>query len=216
MTDPDTELERLRAAFNEGDAPAGSCPAPEEIWAAAAGTATPHATRRMIDHLASCSSCSAAWRLACELPREARDAPAPRGNATALGARRLAGYAAALALAVLAALALRPETPAEPTLRAGTSPEIVSALDEREPVRRDELTLRWRGVSAGSVCRVTLADRELRSIFELGGLASAEARVPAAALAGQAAGALLYWQVQCEPTQGEPIASATFRVRLAD
>jgi len=209
----DPALERLRAAFLDGDArDSAACPPAEEIWAAATGEATPHATRRVVDHLASCAMCGAAWRVA----RDIGGAPAHPRIATGVPWQRLATYAAALALAVVAAFTFRSAAPVAPTLRAGSSPEIVSALDESVPISRHGLTLRWRGAPAGSLCRVTVADRELEPLYELGGIAGTESPVPSSALAGQAAGALLYWRIACEPTQGAPIASSTFRARLAD
>jgi len=208
----DLALERLRVAFLSDGARVGTCPAAEEIWAAAAGEGAPRTTRRVLDHLAWCASCCVAWRVA----RELRGAPAGRRSAAVGPWYRLAAGVAALALALALAFAFRPDPRIGPTLRSPTAREITSALDEGALVSRHAFKLRWRGEPAGSICRVTVADRELRPVFELGGIAGAEAAVPFAALAGQAAGALLYWQIACEPTAGEPIASSTFRARLAD
>jgi hypothetical protein len=57
------------------------CPTADDLWAAARGEAAPVTTAAVVDHLASCPACGAAWQAALEFgPLEARATPSPRAS----------------------------------------------------------------------------------------------------------------------------------------
>jgi hypothetical protein len=65
------DLNRLRAAFAQPDDPAHpeSCPSLSEIWDGVHGKLPAGRLRDIVDHLAACSPCAEAWRMALALER---------------------------------------------------------------------------------------------------------------------------------------------------
>jgi len=70
-------LDRLRAAFAQpDDAPhPDHCPALAEIWDGVHGKLLPDRLREMVEHMATCSPCAEAWRLALLMERPAAAEP---------------------------------------------------------------------------------------------------------------------------------------------
>lgn len=95
--------ETLRRAFEAADgdgAARDDCPAADDLWAAARGEASAGLTARVLDHVATCATCAAAWQSAREFgPEENRVAAAP--PATPSWAARTSWLATA-AMALLA------------------------------------------------------------------------------------------------------------------
>jgi hypothetical protein len=65
------DLNRLRAAFAEPDDPPHpeTCPSPAEIWDGVHGKLPAGRLRDVVEHLACCSPCAEAWRMALALAR---------------------------------------------------------------------------------------------------------------------------------------------------
>lgn len=87
MSDQEAAIGKLREEFaSRAPARAGAaCPPPDRIWAAVLGELEPDEARRLVDHSISCTTCSAAWRLARSLAGEAgsMDAAADAGSGRA-------------------------------------------------------------------------------------------------------------------------------------
>jgi Putative zinc-finger len=166
------DLDRLRAAFAEPDE-AGEprrpdhCPSPAEIWAGVHGELSPGRLRDVVEHLASCSSCAEAWRVALILERPA-DALGAAGTPAEVsagtgGARRaprrpsnwrLYGMLAAAAAAVFAVVLgihdlRRGEAPPPVIVQRGGPAEPHAATRWLTPgeatLPRDGARLRWSG-----------------------------------------------------------------------
>lgn len=216
------ELARLRQAFAVLDAsheaPA-SCPAPERLWSGARGELGPQETRALVDHVAGCAGCAAAWRLALHLAGPdgvaGFDRPAVAGAAGR--GRRVATVGALAAAAILAAVALvRPPAPRheESTVREPSGRALRSLLAEDRPLPRQDFQLRWTPGPEGSLYEVWVASGELEDLAEATGLATPEYRVPPDALASVASGATVLWQVEAAAPDGTRLVSPTFVARL--
>ncbi|HYL05266.1 MAG TPA: hypothetical protein VE075_04460 [Thermoanaerobaculia bacterium] len=173
MTEP-RGLERLREAFAQVEEPPhpDRCPSVSDIWEGAHGRLPPGRLRDVVEHLASCSACAEAWRLALLMERAA---PGEEAAGTAadqalagdvVGDHRTsrprwrlhAGLAVAAAAAFAAVLGTyelrRGEPPAAVVQRGGGTAE--QAADQAAATRwltpgeavlpRGDARLRWSGV----------------------------------------------------------------------
>jgi len=158
------DLERLRAAFAEADE-AGEpphldrCPAQAEIWAGVHGELSSARLREVVEHLATCSPCAEAWRVAVILERPEgalgeEGAPAKVAADTSAAGRaphhrpswRLYGTLAAAAAVFAVVLGVH-------GLRHGEAPPAVTAQrgGPAEPhtatrwLPRDGALMRWSG-----------------------------------------------------------------------
>ena len=166
------DLERLRAAFAEPDE-AGEprrpdrCPSQAEIWAGVHGELSPGRLRDVVEHLASCSPCAEAWRVALILERPegalgAEETPAEVSAGTSAARRaprlqpnwRLYGTLAAAAAAVFAVVLgihdlRRGEAPPAVIVQRGGPTEPHAATRWLTPgeatLPRDGARLRWSG-----------------------------------------------------------------------
>jgi Putative zinc-finger len=166
------DLDRLRAAFAEPDEAEeprrpDRCPSHAEIWAGVHGELSPGRLRDVVEHLASCSACAEAWRVALILERP-EGAPgadwtpaetSPRTIAVSRATRRrpswrLYGTLAAAAAAVFAlVLGLhvlrRTEAPPAAIVERGGPAEPPTATRWLTPseatLPRDGARLRWSG-----------------------------------------------------------------------
>jgi len=166
------DLDRLRAAFaaadEAGEAPRPDrCPSHAEIWAGVHGELSSSRLREVVEHLASCSSCAEAWRVAVMLERPAdvvgAEGAAARVSADARPARRapnlrprwrLYGTLAAAAAAVFAVVLgihglRRGEAPPAVIAQRGSPAEPQTAARWLTPseatLPRDGARLRWSG-----------------------------------------------------------------------
>jgi hypothetical protein len=165
-------LERLRAAFaepDEADEPRrlDRCPSQAEIWAGVQGELSPGRLREVVEHVASCSPCAEAWRVALILERPegalgAETAPAEvtAGTSAARHAPRrqpnwrLYGTLAAAAAAAFAVVLgihdlRRGEAPPAVIAQRGGPAEPHTATRWLTPgeatLPRDGARLRWSG-----------------------------------------------------------------------
>jgi hypothetical protein len=90
------DLSRLRAAFAQPDDPPypDRCPSASEIWDGVHGHLPARRLREVVEHLASCSPCAEAWRMALALERPA-GAEDGAGAAAGVAAERPAWAGAA-------------------------------------------------------------------------------------------------------------------------
>jgi hypothetical protein len=205
--------ERLVAMLrsSERDArPRPECPPPDRLWDAARGELPARETRSIVSHTAACASCSADWRLALELGRDAGAAVAARSSS------RTAPRLALLVAATLAGAAILVtwrglERPEPSGFRTGPRGGAVRALiGDRAPLPRDAFVLRWEAPSPGSTYAVEVASEDLRPLFSCSELESPEIRVPRAALGSVPAGGIVIWRVRASLPGGRVVASPAF------
>jgi hypothetical protein len=217
------DLDRLRAAFaHPDDAPhPDRCPAPAEIWEGVHGQLLPDRLRDVVEHLATCSPCAEAWRLALlmerpaaseqvdeQAARQAAERTAAEGAAADRWARRprwrlYAGLAAAAAAAVAVVFGVhdfRGGQPPPVVAQRGGTVEPATATRWLTPgeavLPRDGVRLRWSGVPGATYdLTVELEDESGAAkpiaIAAQHGLEVTEHTVPATDLARVPAGAAL-------------------------
>ena len=225
MREEDGPVVRWRQAFaalGERAAPGPDCPEPDRIWAAATAESPPAERHEIFDHMASCASCAAAFRLARGLSQE--EAPQEKTGRVAqvkafprLVARPWLRWGTALAAAA-AAVVLAVQLPgwlSRPgPYRGGEVREIRSQIPEGTILPREKADLRWTAGPPGSVYEVRVLTPEGREIAVESGLAEPRWRIPASALTAVPSNAVLYWRVTALPPDGKSLGSKTFSVRL--
>jgi hypothetical protein len=182
------DLDRLRAAFaepDEADEPRcpDRCPSQAEIWAGVHGELSPGRLREVVEHLASCSPCAEAWRVALILERPegalGAEGTPPKVSAGTSAARRaprpkpswrLYGTLAAAAAAVFAVVLgihdlRRGEVPPAVFAERGGPAEPHTAARWLTPseaaLPRDGARLRWSGPPGASYdLNVELVDEQ--------------------------------------------------------
>jgi len=220
MREEDGPVVRWRqgfAALGERAAPGPDCPEPDRLWAAATGEAPQAERHAVFEHMASCASCAAAFRLARGLSREETESAAQVEPFPRLHPRPWLRWGAALA-AVAAAVVLAVQLPgwwSRPgPYRGGEVREIHSQIPEHSLLPRAQADLRWSAGPSGSVYEVRVLTREGREIAVESGLAEPRWQIPPSALAAAPSGTVLYWQVKALPPDGKSLGSKTFSVRL--
>lgn len=206
MTREDADLREAFAAVAEvagGD----RCPAPNTLWASACEELEHGENEAVVLHLAECTACAMAWRLAREIARR-----------PSRSLRRWALLAAAAAIVVGAAgiLAVRlPRRAVEESVYRG---QQGSWLDTRVPagtaLPRGAFVLRWAAGPAGTTYDVHVMTEQLEPVAQASGLKQAEYRVGDARLARVAPGERVLWRVIAHLPDGRTVASRTFLTTL--
>lgn len=212
--DDDPTVSALTDAFrNHRPEPASDdqCPDPEAIFDAAAGELALAERQRIIDHVAACSHCGEAWRLAMAMGAGPADnqQPAPVTSIDAHrqqsgGGRRaptLSRFAIAAGIGTLGVLVLLtmprtdPLPDSEPGYRDAAGPASLQARSP-EVLPRAQFLLRWTGAAEGSTYTLRITTADLEPVLTRAGIEATEYQVPEAALAGMAPGTPLLWQVE--------------------
>jgi hypothetical protein len=219
MKDEDGTAARWRQAFaglSERAAPRPDCPEPDRIWAAASAESPPAERHEIFDHIASCASCAAAFRLARGLSQEKSSQQDGQVELFPLiKPRSWQRWGAALAAAVLVLAVLLPRWWNRPEpYRGGEAREILSQIPDDAPLARDQAVLRWTAGPPGSLYEVRVLTRDGREIAVESGLTEAHYQIPPSALSEVSAGTILYWQVKALQPDGKNLGSKTFSVRL--
>jgi hypothetical protein len=207
VSDENTRLRDAFAGLGETAAPRPDCPAPDRLWAVAAGEAPVEERHEIIAHMADCASCASAFRLARGLSEEQNGGAVVRGP-WARWAPMVGAIAAVLVLAVLIP-SLRKPSP----YRGGQDQEIRSLMDEAA-LPRDRAELRWSPGPPGTRYEVRVLTRHGAEVAVEPDLEAPHYRIPPPALAGVPAGTVLYWQVKALYPDGKSSASKTFEARL--
>lgn len=241
--DEDEPLRRAFAAGSErpgrGEGQQDGCPAPDVLWAAAAGELPPAERRQVIDHTSRCAACAEDFRIAAEMVRaspaaapaaahaaEAAAAPAPSASGKGIAGRwgfspaerrpqrwLYAALAATLLLGVLAAGLWK--SLQAPEVQRGDDAEIVSRLGEAPRLPREDVLLRWKG-PAGARYVVVVTTPELLVVDQQHDLAAESYRVPPEKLAGLPPGAAIDWRVEGVLPDGRRLSSPLFRFVLEE
>ena len=215
MTDADQDLrERFRSGLRLSDG--NACPAPGELWDAAAGVLSFERLRAVVDHAARCAQCSEALRIARDVRAEAPEEVPQR----AVSSRRpeiplLIGLGLAAGLGAF--LVLRPPAPGVIAVeRGGPGGSPASMLRPLSPdhQNRQALVLRWSPYPGARSYNVTVLTPDLTVVHQAVGVAEQELRVPQGAVGGGAAAHELLWNVDAVLPDGRTVGSPTFRVQI--
>jgi len=213
--------ETIRAALGEAAEIAGSgsdCPPPERLVLSGRGELPPEEEHEVVLHIAGCTACAAAWRIAREVAGEQAAKVRPFARKAKLPARPWVGLAAAAALLVLivggGVLIFHPEETTAPVYREQEEEILRSLVPEDRPMPREECVLRWAPVAAGTIYDVLVTDDRMETLARGTGLGDSEFRVPREALEGLDPSARLFWQVSAHLPDGRRIESPTFIVSL--
>jgi hypothetical protein len=206
----------LRAALAKVADVAGdgtACPASDHLVSSARGELASAVDEEVVLHIAACTACAAAWRIAREVKgADARDA-AHRDLASPHWTRWAA--AAVFLVAIGGGIFyFAPERDIAPVYREQGEETIDSLVSETEPLAREEFLLRWIAVDKGALYDVVVTDERMRTLARAIGLTESRYRVPADELDGVESGARLYWQVVAYLPDGSRIESPTFIARL--
>lgn len=189
------------------------CPAPDRLWESARATISRTEDRDVILHIAECSACAAAWKLARDLvglsvvpepivtrPRRARWTWAP-----------LAAAAALLAAVVGGGVYLLTSGPGvAPGFRAQHEDWLRPAAGMDAPLARERFVLRWTPGPDGSTYDVRVTTERLALLARVRRLERPEYQVPRASLEGVAHGGRVLWQVTAHLPDGRQTDSLTF------
>jgi len=216
----DRWLDAVRRDFadrDESDGAQGACPTPDAIWAAVHAAAPSREARAIVEHLATCPSCAADWRLAMrspERPRAAEPAKADRPGWMRFPQLVPLAAAAAVLLAMIGLWLVPGPEQAPPDYRQPERAELESLIADGAVLEISSFALRWSPGPAGSRYAVRVSDRRLRRLAGAEALLEPSYRVPPDALSGLACGDLVLWQVEVVLPDGRRFVSETFTARL--
>ncbi len=207
--------EDLRAALRRSAEVAGDgtgCPEAERLVSSARKDLPRDENAAIVLHIATCTSCAAAWRVARDVAGVPLAAPSeiPRAVFPAGWIRWAAAAAVGLAAIVggISVLGPEPETPA--VYREQEDGTIRSLVPETEPIPRGDFLLRWSAAADGATYDLVVADARMRTLARVTDHAGTEVRVPGAALAELEPGSRVYWRVSARLPNGRTLESATF------
>lgn len=222
----DGRLQDALSAVAETAVPREDCPEPERIWDAQRGALAPEETRTVVEHLASCTVCAEAWRLATVLDEEPAAGFGGADAAPDLDAaqddrdegsfwRGWLQVAALVAVLAGAGFLVRQGGPPD-VVRSGSEPEIVALTPQDRPLSRDPLVLSWSSPEPGLHFNVEVTwvtAQRSTPIARATDLTETKVALPESALETVPSGAILLWDVTAV-RDGEPVARQTFRARL--
>jgi hypothetical protein len=210
--------ERMRDALAEVAEVAGDCPSPERLVLSGRGELPPEEEQEVVLHIAGCTACAAAWRIAREVAGERSADVRPFVRTKRLAARPWIGLAAAAALVVVVIgggiLVFSPQESTAPVYREQEDGILRSLVPEDRPLPREECVLRWAPAADGAIYDVLVTNERMQTLARGNGLDATEFQVPQEALADVERGARIYWQVSAHLPDGRRIESATFIVSL--
>ena len=200
------ELAAWRRAYRES-LPAGSadCPPDGELAALIVGAVDGDARLRLADHVVGCRRCAEAYRMLEALDREASRSYAEAANSRPPW-RRIAGWAAAAALLVIAGVAVlqlpRGDGAGERVVRGAADAawrvEPSDGARLPEPPRR----FAWGAEEAGSWYRVVVYDAESVPLWESERTRRTVLDLPATLRERLAPGGTFYWRVRIDGERG--------------
>jgi hypothetical protein len=216
MTDASFTDEQLREGLTTVarlDERGTDCPPADRLVSSARGELDPPADRPVVLHIARCTACAAAWRIAREVASTADGALTESTVGTPIRSVWVRWAAAAvlmLAVVALGVLFVGPERETAPVLRAPEGPALRSLLDERQPLPRDRFVLRWRPGPEGTFYDLRVMSSDLETLARIEGLDRSEFHVPEETLATLASGSRVLWQVSALLPTGQRVESETF------
>lgn len=202
-------LARLAEAAGRGE----RCPPPEQIWDSAREMLPGRADRLVVAHIAECTACAAAWRIARDLagrPVEPEILALPSRPARRIWAPL--GAAAAMVIAVGGAglYLLSRDAGRAPVFRAQQEDWIQPVAERAAPLPRGKFILRWTAGPEGTTFDIRVTTERLALLACSRGLDRPEFWVPKEALDPIPPGSRVFWQVTAYLPDGHRSDSATF------
>lgn len=217
MSDEQFSEERLRevlASVAETAGDGADCPDPNRLWLSGRDELDPEENERVVMHLAHCTNCGTAWRIARDLAPDAAAVHTDKPSwVVRTGWTRLAA-AAVLVIAVGGAYyILSPRVgEQESAYRTQENRSLQSAVDETVPLPRNDFVLRWTAGPEGTIYDVIVSSETVEILARGLELDEPEYRVPAAALDAVASGSRVFWQVNARLPDGRQMESDAFIV----
>jgi hypothetical protein len=225
---PVRDAERLAEEFRRTDPRElrADCPSAAQLWQAVAGELAPEKVRALVDHTASCVDCSIAWRVALEVLREDRGAPAapvvplrPRLPRSLL----LPGGLTLVAAAIVAGLFFLGPWARHPSRSGTLALEEASERGAKRPLAsltapglhpKDAVVLRWSPYPGAERYSVTVMNSSLDILYRQFAVTTTELRIPPEAFSAQPAGSRALWSVQAILPAGRTVDSDVFTLDL--
>lgn len=220
MNDTQVSVERLRevlASVAETAGDGADCPDPNRLWLSGRDELDPEENERVVEHLARCTSCGTAWRIARDLaPATATPERIIETSWIARGGWMRLAAAAVLIIAVGGAYYfLAPRTgDRESTYRMQESESLRSLVDETIPLPRNDFVLRWTAGPEGTLYDVIVTSETMEILARGSELDEPEFKVPEAALGAVESGSRVFWQVNARLPDGRQMESEAFVVRV--
>ena len=192
------------------------CPEAERLVLSGRGELTPTDDEGVLLHIADCTACAAAWRIAREVGP--RSAPSVHPSARRPLSQRTWVRAAAAAMLVVGLSAglyfLAPDRESPTVYREQEDDLVRSSLEEDARLPRDKFVLRWSAGPEGTVYDVLVTSERMEPLSRGLGLDLPEFQLPEETLGGLEAGSRILWQVTAYLPDGRRIESKTFFVRI--
>lgn len=213
----DARLRESIAGMTELVGDGRDCPEAERLVLSGRGELTPGDDEAVVLHIAECTACATAWRIAREVGPSRAPAihPAARRPVIQRTWVRIAAAAAMLLVVSSAGLYWLGLDHNSPTVFRAQEDELLqSLLVEDEAMPKDRLILRWSAGPDGTVYDVVVTSDRMVPLSRGLGLDRSEFLVPDAELVGVASGSRVLWQVTARLPDGRRIESKTFFVRI--
>lgn len=204
--------ERLREAFaSRAEIGGDDCPSKEQLWASANERLDRGSDEPIILHLAECTACASAWRLARELTQTSTRSDSPPLRSASARWIPLAAAAAVLLVAIgIGSWWLPVGKVASPVFRSQEQEWIQSLHPQDSPLPRGDCILRWTPGDAGTRYDILVTDENLDLVTRGWKLEKAEFRIGPDLLQRVEPGGRILWRVVAHGPDGAQITSRTF------
>lgn len=216
MNTADLQDERLReelAGVSEVAGDGSDCPSPETLWRSGRDELDAPENEEVVLHIAECTACASAWRLARELAPAAEVTPfrvETRKPTRTRWFRLAAAAVIVMAVGASAVLFWPPQRDEAPVFREQDAYRLDSILVEDEPLARDRFILQWSPGPEGTIYEVLITDERLETLHRAYSLDQPSYRVPETVLVDLKSGERVFWQVIAELPDGRWVRSESY------
>ena len=193
------------------------CPEAERLVLSGRGELDPTDDEGVLLHIAECTACAAAWRIAREVGPQRAPAVHPAARRPPLQRTWVRVVAAAAMLLVVSSAGVYffgPDREVSTVYREQEDELLRSLQAEDERLPRERFVLRWSAGPEGTVYDVVITSERMEPLSRGLGLDRPEFQVPGETLAEIEPGSRLLWQVTAYLPDGRRIESKTFFVRI--
>lgn len=211
VKETDKMLGSAIASLDDVKGDGSGCPSAQRIWESASGRLSSTGDQAVVSHLGECGSCSAAWRIAHELARDASPADVSTRTAWQRWAPMLVAASIVFAVAGFSLFRyLKPDT--EGPVYRQQQEEWLEA--ETATLPRESCILRWSAGPEGTTYDLLIMDEDLQPLDRARSLDRPEFNLEAADLETVAAGGNILWRVTAHLPDGRRVVSRTFTTQL--
>jgi hypothetical protein len=210
---PDERLREELAGVSEVAGDGKDCPSPETLWLSGRDELDSAENEEVVLHMAECTACASAWKLARELAPAAEVTPfrvAPRKPTRTRWSRLAAAAVIVMAVSASAVLFWPPERDDAPVYREQNEYRLDSVMAEETPLAREQFTLSWSPGPEGTIYEVLITDERLETLHRAYSLDQPRYQVPEAALARLKSGERVFWQVIAQLPDGRWVVSDSY------